>query len=133
MAAYALAHLRRVTMGPPIVEYLQRIDATPTPFNGRFIVHGGSIEVQEASYRLHSRYDAAWQPGRSTTSQHRDLSPGARRFFGWCPEARRRAATPLYVKTRDALFVSMGVIVLVDLVPSVYVAARMPRRGLAHP
>ena len=39
----------------------------------------------------------------------------------------------LYVKTRDALFVSMGVIVLVTLVPSLYVAARMPRRGLSHP
>jgi hypothetical protein len=43
------------------------------------------------------------------------------------------ALTALYVKTRDALFVSMGVIVLAGLAPSLYVAARMPRRGLSHP
>jgi uncharacterized protein (DUF1330 family) len=54
MAAYALAHLRRVTMGPPIVEYLQRIDATLAPFNGRFIVHGGSIEVLEGAWIGHA-------------------------------------------------------------------------------
>jgi uncharacterized protein (DUF1330 family) len=49
MAAYALAHLRRVTMGPPIVEYLQRIDATLTPFNGRFIVHGCAPQKTHAA------------------------------------------------------------------------------------
>jgi uncharacterized protein (DUF1330 family) len=38
MPAYAVADLRDVTMGPPIVEYLQRIDATLEPFNGRFLV-----------------------------------------------------------------------------------------------
>jgi uncharacterized protein (DUF1330 family) len=50
MAAYALAHLRQVTMGPAIVEYLQRIDATLAPFEGRFIVHGGAIEVLEGTW-----------------------------------------------------------------------------------
>lgn len=28
MAAYAVAHMRQVSMGPQIVEYLYRIDAT---------------------------------------------------------------------------------------------------------
>jgi uncharacterized protein (DUF1330 family) len=42
MAAYALAEVRQVTMGPPIVEYLEKIDATLRPYGGRFIVHGGS-------------------------------------------------------------------------------------------
>ena len=28
MTAYAVAHMRQVTMGPQIVEYLQKIDAT---------------------------------------------------------------------------------------------------------
>ena len=28
MPTYAVAHLRNVTMGPQIIEYLQRIDAT---------------------------------------------------------------------------------------------------------
>ena len=50
MSAYAVAHMRQVTMGPPIVEYLQRIDATLQPFGGRFIVHGGEYEVMEGTW-----------------------------------------------------------------------------------
>ena len=42
MAGYAIAHLQDVTVGPEIVEYLQRIDATLAPFGGRFIVHGAA-------------------------------------------------------------------------------------------
>lgn len=38
---YAVGHLRNVTMGPGVVEYLQRIDATLAPFGGRFLIHGG--------------------------------------------------------------------------------------------
>jgi uncharacterized protein (DUF1330 family) len=53
MAAYALAHLRSVTMGPPIVEYLEKIDATLAPFSGRFIVHGGPIEILEGGWIGH--------------------------------------------------------------------------------
>jgi uncharacterized protein (DUF1330 family) len=53
MSAYAVAHMRQVTMGPPIVEYLERIDATLAPFGGRFIVHGGEIEVLEGSWPGH--------------------------------------------------------------------------------
>ncbi len=47
MTAYAIAHLRKVTMGPEIVEYIQRIDGTLEPFGGRFVVHGGNVEVLE--------------------------------------------------------------------------------------
>jgi uncharacterized protein (DUF1330 family) len=47
MAAFAIGHLRNVQMGPAIVEYLRRIDATLEPFNGRFIIHGATPEVQE--------------------------------------------------------------------------------------
>lgn len=50
MPSYAVAHMRQVTMGPAIVEYLQRIDATLAPFGGRFIVHGGDVEVLEGSW-----------------------------------------------------------------------------------
>ena len=50
MTAYAVAHMRQVTMGPPIVEYLERIDATLAPFGGRFLVHGGDVEVLEGSW-----------------------------------------------------------------------------------
>ena len=47
MASYAVALLNDVTMGPPIVEYLERIDATLAPYDGHFIVHGGEPEVLE--------------------------------------------------------------------------------------
>jgi uncharacterized protein (DUF1330 family) len=53
MSAYAVAHMHQVTMGPAIVEYLQRIDATLAPFGGRFIVHGGESEVLEGSWPGH--------------------------------------------------------------------------------
>jgi uncharacterized protein (DUF1330 family) len=53
MSAYAVAHMRQVTMGQAIVAYLQRIDATLAPFGGQFIVHGGEVEVQEGSWPGH--------------------------------------------------------------------------------
>jgi len=53
MPAYAVAHMRQVTMGPAIVEYLERIDATLAPFGGRFLVHGGQVEVMEGTWPGH--------------------------------------------------------------------------------
>jgi uncharacterized protein (DUF1330 family) len=50
MPAYAVAHMLEVSMGPPIVEYLRRIDATLEPFGGRFIVHGGDFQVMEGNW-----------------------------------------------------------------------------------
>jgi uncharacterized protein (DUF1330 family) len=50
MTAFAVAHMRQVTPGPPIVEYLERIDATLAPFGGKFIVHGSEPEVLEGSW-----------------------------------------------------------------------------------
>lgn len=50
MSAYGIAHLRNVDVGPEIVEYLQRIDATLEPFGGRFIIHGGKKDVLEGSW-----------------------------------------------------------------------------------
>jgi len=50
MPAYAVAHMHQVTMGPAVVEYLQRIDATLAPFGGRFIVHGAEVEILEGSW-----------------------------------------------------------------------------------
>lgn len=49
--AYAIAHLKSVQMGPEIVEYLQRIDATLAPFGGRFVVHGGNPQVLEGDWQ----------------------------------------------------------------------------------
>jgi uncharacterized protein (DUF1330 family) len=50
MSTFAVAHLRGVRMGPPIVEYLERIDATLAPFDGRFVVHGDKGEVLEGDW-----------------------------------------------------------------------------------
>jgi uncharacterized protein (DUF1330 family) len=49
MTSYGVGILRDVKMGPPIVEYLERIDATLAPDDGHFIVHGGQAEVLEGS------------------------------------------------------------------------------------
>ena len=49
MAAYGIGYLWNVNLGPGIVEYLERIDATLAPFGGRFIAHGGRIEHFEGS------------------------------------------------------------------------------------
>lgn len=53
MTAYAVAHMRKATMGAQIVEYLHRIDATLEPFGGRFLVHGGDVEVIENDWPGH--------------------------------------------------------------------------------
>jgi uncharacterized protein (DUF1330 family) len=45
--AYGVALLQDVRMGPPIVEYLERIDATLAPYGGRFIVHSATPAVLE--------------------------------------------------------------------------------------
>ncbi|QFU18065.1 DUF1330 domain-containing protein [Microvirga thermotolerans] len=50
MPAYAIGHLRNVLMGPEIVEYLERIDATLAPFGGRFLIHGGIPETVEGTW-----------------------------------------------------------------------------------
>ena len=50
MSAFALAHLRNPQLHPDIFEYLERIEATLTPYSGRFIVHGGKSELLEGSW-----------------------------------------------------------------------------------
>lgn len=51
MPAYAVAKLRSVAMGPGLVEYLQRIDATLQPFGGHYLVHGGEVDVLEGEWK----------------------------------------------------------------------------------
>ena len=53
MSGYAVAHLRDVTVNADIVEYLERIDATLAPFNGRFAIHGGAVEILEGAWPGH--------------------------------------------------------------------------------
>jgi uncharacterized protein (DUF1330 family) len=51
MSAYAVAHLHDVVMNDDIIQYLDGIDATLAPFEGRFIVHGAPSEVREGQWR----------------------------------------------------------------------------------
>jgi uncharacterized protein (DUF1330 family) len=37
-------------MGPDIVAYVEAIDATLAPFNGRFLVHGGEKTILEGDW-----------------------------------------------------------------------------------
>ena len=41
MTAYAIGHLRNVTLSQDIAEYLSGIDATLRPFSGNFIIISG--------------------------------------------------------------------------------------------
>jgi uncharacterized protein (DUF1330 family) len=50
MTAYAVADLHKVEMGPAIVGYLEKIDATLAPFGGRYIIHGGRKTVLEGDW-----------------------------------------------------------------------------------
>ncbi len=50
MTAYAVAHLRKVDLGPEIVEYITRIDATLEPFGGRFLIHGGPVDRMDGNW-----------------------------------------------------------------------------------
>ena len=48
--AFAVAHLHDVAIGPDIVAYLERIDATFAPFGGRFLIHGGRARILEGRW-----------------------------------------------------------------------------------
>jgi hypothetical protein len=49
MKCYGVGILNDVQMGQPIVEYLERIDATLAPYDGYFIVHGGTTAMLEGA------------------------------------------------------------------------------------
>lgn len=53
MSGYAVAHIREVTTSAAIVTYLEQIDATLVPFGGRFVIHGGEVEVLEGLWPGH--------------------------------------------------------------------------------
>lgn len=50
MTAYALAHLRTPTINPDVLEYIDRVQDTLDPYGGRFLVHGGDVDVMEGSW-----------------------------------------------------------------------------------
>ncbi|MEU3718276.1 DUF1330 domain-containing protein [Streptomyces californicus] len=52
MTAYALAHLRPSDspVEDDVLRYIERIQATMEPYGGRFLVHGGKVEVLEGAW-----------------------------------------------------------------------------------
>jgi uncharacterized protein (DUF1330 family) len=50
MTAYAIANIESISMGPAIVEYLERIDATLAPYGGRFLIHGDRADIREGEF-----------------------------------------------------------------------------------
>jgi uncharacterized protein (DUF1330 family) len=51
MTAYGLAHLYNPQPHhPDVLEYLERIQDTLDPYGGRFLVHGGHLEVLEGGW-----------------------------------------------------------------------------------
>jgi len=50
MTAYVIAHLRKAPVHPDVLEYMERIQTTLDPFGGRFIVHGGTVDVLEGDW-----------------------------------------------------------------------------------
>jgi uncharacterized protein (DUF1330 family) len=95
MTSYAVGILSRVEMGPPIVEYLQRIDATLAPFDGHFIVHGGQKAMHEGS-----------DPGAFVVIEF----PTRSHADGWYASDAYQAIVPLRADNTDStIFVIDGV------------------------
>ncbi|WP_214401469.1 DUF1330 domain-containing protein [Pseudonocardia lacus] len=93
MTTYAVAILKDVDINAEIVEYLQRIDATLAPFEGRFVVHGAVPETLEGD----------WEGTLIVIA-----FPDADRAHGWYDSAAYREILPL--RTRN----SRGTAILVD-------------------
>ncbi|MCX5117188.1 DUF1330 domain-containing protein [Micromonospora sp. NBC_00362] len=93
MTAYALAHLRKAPVHAEVLTYLERIDATLAPFAGRFIVHGGAVDVLEGDW-----------PGDVIVIEFPDLS----RARSWYRSSAYQEIKPL--RTRHLT----GEVILVD-------------------
>lgn len=50
MTAYAIGHIRPETMNEDILRYIEEIQSTMDPFDGRFLVHGRQVEVMEGVF-----------------------------------------------------------------------------------
>jgi len=97
VAAYALAHIRFVRIGPEITKYLERIDATLAPFGGHFLVHGNKAEILEGQWR-----------GDVIIIEFPDRDSATR----WYESAEYQAILPWRTQNSD------GTVILVDGVPS---------------
>lgn len=84
-------------MGPDIVRYLERIDATLAPFGGRFITHGGTPYVREGDW-----------PGDLIVIEF----PGRGSATGWYESPAYQEILPLRTENSD------GTAIVIDGVPA---------------
>ncbi|GHB49190.1 hypothetical protein GCM10010347_18890 [Streptomyces cirratus] len=108
MTAYAIGHIRPGTMNEEILRYIEEIQATMDPFEGRFLVHGAQVEVMEGTF-----------PGTLVVIGFPDIE----RARAWYASPAYQALVPL--RTRHI----PGEIILVDGVPPGY-DARKTAAGL---
>jgi uncharacterized protein (DUF1330 family) len=87
MASYAVGVLEQVRMGPPIVEYLEKIDETLRPFDGHFIIHGGEQDVREGA-----------SPGTLIVIEFPDRAA----VEGWYRSAAYQAILPLRTENSES-------------------------------
>lgn len=85
-AAYALAHLRTPQINADVLDYIERIQATLDPFEGRFLVHGATVEVKEGPW-----------PGTVVILQF----PGLAEARAWYDSPAYQAILPLRTKHID--------------------------------
>lgn len=97
MSAYAIAHIQSMTVGPPIVEYLERIDATLAPYRGRFLIHGDPADAREGDFA-----------GDLIVIEFPDRNAAV----GWYESAAYREILPLRTGSSD------GWVILIDGVPA---------------
>lgn len=50
MTAYAIAHLKTPAINADVIDYIDRVQGTLDPYGGRFLVHGGDVEVMEGPW-----------------------------------------------------------------------------------
>lgn len=114
--AYAIAHLVTPQINADVLEYLERIQDTLDPFSGRFIVHGGDVDVREGTW-----------PGTIVIIEFPDVGAAA----SWYESPAYQAILPLRTNTID------GTAIIVQGVPDDYraaeTAAHLRAATAAHP
>ncbi|MFJ6720060.1 MULTISPECIES: DUF1330 domain-containing protein [unclassified Streptomyces] len=99
MTAYAIGLQRPETMNEEILRYIEEVQATMDPFEGRFLVHGAEVEVMEGTF-----------PGTLVVIGFPDIE----RARAWYASPAYQALIPLRARHIP------GEIILVDGVPPGY-------------
>ncbi|MFD7083216.1 DUF1330 domain-containing protein [Streptomyces sp. NPDC002181] len=107
MTAYAIAHIRPETLNEDVLRYIEEIQSTMDPFEGRFLVHGTEVEVLEGPF-----------PGTVVVIAFPDVE----RARAWYASEAYQAILPLRTDHIP------GEVILVDGVPPGYDAAKTAAR-----